>query len=91
MIRMAGDEMYAYSPLVHREKVTGHHHPYASKPRTGHARSSREIIVDDEDENMSPTPSERNDELRGDNFTMNEQGTQLNSEFTHPQMPLSQS
>ncbi|MBW0526267.1 hypothetical protein O181_065982 [Austropuccinia psidii MF-1] len=49
------DERYASSPLVHKEKVTGHHHPYASKPRTGHASSSREKIVDDEDENMSPT------------------------------------
>ncbi|MBW0583313.1 hypothetical protein O181_123028, partial [Austropuccinia psidii MF-1] len=49
------DELYASSPLVHKEKVTGHHHPYASKPRTGHASSSREKIVDDEDENMSLT------------------------------------
>ncbi|MBW0523815.1 hypothetical protein O181_063530 [Austropuccinia psidii MF-1] len=36
------DEIYASSPLVHKEKVTGRHHPYASKPRTGHASSSRE-------------------------------------------------
>ncbi|MBW0484024.1 hypothetical protein O181_023739 [Austropuccinia psidii MF-1] len=28
---------YPSSPLVHKENVTGHHHPYASKPRTGHA------------------------------------------------------
>ncbi|MBW0498487.1 hypothetical protein O181_038202 [Austropuccinia psidii MF-1] len=27
------DEHYASSPLVHRGKVTGRHHPYASKPR----------------------------------------------------------
>ncbi|MBW0579729.1 hypothetical protein O181_119444 [Austropuccinia psidii MF-1] len=40
------DELYASSPLVHKEKVTGCHHPYASKPRTGHASSSRETIVD---------------------------------------------
>ncbi|MBW0525837.1 hypothetical protein O181_065552 [Austropuccinia psidii MF-1] len=33
------DELYASSPLVHKEKVTGHHHPYASKSRTGHASS----------------------------------------------------
>ncbi|MBW0467093.1 hypothetical protein O181_006808 [Austropuccinia psidii MF-1] len=46
---MAGDEIYASSPLVHKEKLTGRHHPYASKPRTGHASSSREKIVDDED------------------------------------------
>ncbi|MBW0591316.1 hypothetical protein O181_131031, partial [Austropuccinia psidii MF-1] len=25
------DELYAYSRLVHKEKVTGRHHPYASK------------------------------------------------------------
>ncbi|MBW0578070.1 hypothetical protein O181_117785 [Austropuccinia psidii MF-1] len=88
---MAGDELYASSPLVHKEKVTGRHHPYASKPRTGHASSSREKIVDDEDENMSPAQSERNDEPRRDNFTAHEQGTQSNSEFTHPQMGLAQS
>ncbi|MBW0483376.1 hypothetical protein O181_023091 [Austropuccinia psidii MF-1] len=40
---------------------------------------------------MSPTKSETNDEPRRDNFTVHEQGTQSNSEFTHPQMPLSQS
>ncbi|MBW0542751.1 hypothetical protein O181_082466 [Austropuccinia psidii MF-1] len=85
------DELYASSPLVHKEKVTGYHHPYASKPRTGHASSSREKIVDDEDENMSPTQSERNDEPRRDNFMVHEQGTQSNSELTHPQMPLAQS
>ncbi|MBW0587015.1 hypothetical protein O181_126730 [Austropuccinia psidii MF-1] len=33
------DELYAYSPLVHKEKVTGRHHPYASKPKTAHASS----------------------------------------------------
>ncbi|MBW0548101.1 hypothetical protein O181_087816 [Austropuccinia psidii MF-1] len=86
---MEGKEIYASSPLVHKEKVTGRHHPYASKPRTGHASSSRETIVDDEDENMSPTQSETNDEPRRDNFTAHEQGNQSNSEFTHPQMPLS--
>ncbi|MBW0541921.1 hypothetical protein O181_081636 [Austropuccinia psidii MF-1] len=91
MICMAGDELYASSPLVHKEKVTGRHHPYASKPRTAHASSSREKIVDDEDENMSPTQMETNDEPRRDNFTGHEQGTQSNSEFTHPQMPLAQS
>ncbi|MBW0519207.1 hypothetical protein O181_058922 [Austropuccinia psidii MF-1] len=53
----ASNELYASSPLVHKEKVTGRHHPYSSKPRTGHASSSREKIVDDEDENMSPTQS----------------------------------
>ncbi|MBW0503398.1 hypothetical protein O181_043113 [Austropuccinia psidii MF-1] len=85
------DELYASSPPVHKEKVTGCHHPYASKPRTGHASSSREKIVDDEEENMSLTQSETNDEPRRDNFTVNEKGTQSNSEFTHPQMPLAQS
>ncbi|MBW0540104.1 hypothetical protein O181_079819 [Austropuccinia psidii MF-1] len=85
------DELYAYSPLVHKENITGRHHPYASKPRTGHASSSREKIVDDEDENMSLTQSQRNDEPRRDNFTVHEQGTQSNSELTHPQMALAYS
>ncbi|MBW0530456.1 hypothetical protein O181_070171 [Austropuccinia psidii MF-1] len=58
------------------EDFTGRHHPYASRPRTGHASSSREKIVDNEDENMSPTQSERNDEPRRDNFTAHEQGNQ---------------
>ncbi|MBW0589143.1 hypothetical protein O181_128858 [Austropuccinia psidii MF-1] len=87
----ASDELYASSPPVHKGKVTGRHHPYSSKPRTGHASSSREKIVDDEDENMSLTQSERNDEPRRENFTAHEQGTQSNSEFTHPQMGLAQS
>ncbi|MBW0540933.1 hypothetical protein O181_080648 [Austropuccinia psidii MF-1] len=83
------DKLYASSPLVHKEKVIGCHHLYASKPRAGHASSSREKIVDDGDENMSPTQSERNDEPRRENFMVHdEQGTQSNSEFTHPQMPL---
>ncbi|MBW0484116.1 hypothetical protein O181_023831 [Austropuccinia psidii MF-1] len=76
---MAGDQLYASSPLVHEERFTGHHHPYASKPRTGHASSSREKIVDDEDENMYPTQSETNFEPRRDNFMAHEQGTQSNS------------
>ncbi|MBW0549280.1 hypothetical protein O181_088995 [Austropuccinia psidii MF-1] len=84
-------ELYESSPLVHKEKVTGHHHPYASKPITGHASSSREEIVDDEDENMSLAQSETNDEPMGDNFMVHEQGTQSNIEFMHPQMPLAQS
>ncbi|MBW0579425.1 hypothetical protein O181_119140 [Austropuccinia psidii MF-1] len=88
---MAGDELYASSPLVHKEKVTGRHHPYASKPRTSHPSSSREKMVDDEDENMSPTQMETNEEPRSDNFTAHEHGTQSNNEFTHPQMPLAQS
>ncbi|MBW0501946.1 hypothetical protein O181_041661 [Austropuccinia psidii MF-1] len=40
---------------------------------------------------MSPTQSERNGEPRRDNFTAHEHGTQSNSEFTHPQMPLARS
>ncbi|MBW0551317.1 hypothetical protein O181_091032 [Austropuccinia psidii MF-1] len=40
---------------------------------------------------MSPTQSEINDEPRRDNLMAHEKGTQSNSEFTHPQMPLSQS
>ncbi|MBW0552168.1 hypothetical protein O181_091883 [Austropuccinia psidii MF-1] len=85
------DEIYASLPLVHKEKVTGHHYPYASKPRTAHASSSREKIVDDKDENMSPNHSETNDEPRRDNFTAHKEGTKSNSEFTNPQMPLTQS
>ncbi|MBW0516007.1 hypothetical protein O181_055722 [Austropuccinia psidii MF-1] len=90
-IKFLTDELYASSTLVHKEKLTGHHHPYASKARTAHSSSSTEIIVDDEDENMSPNYSETNDEPRRENFTAHEEGTQSNSEFTHPQMPLSQS
>ncbi|MBW0542196.1 hypothetical protein O181_081911 [Austropuccinia psidii MF-1] len=90
-IEDSGDELDASSPLFHKGKITGCHHPYASKPRTGHSSSSREKIVDDEDENMSPSQSEGNDEPRRDNFTVHEQGTQSNSEFTHPQMPLCRS
>ncbi|MBW0485959.1 hypothetical protein O181_025674 [Austropuccinia psidii MF-1] len=80
MICMAGDELYASFPLVHKEKVTERHHPYASKPRTAHASSSRETIVDDEDENMSPNQSETNNDIRRDNFMVHEEGTQSNSE-----------
>ncbi|MBW0462368.1 hypothetical protein O181_002083 [Austropuccinia psidii MF-1] len=40
---------------------------------------------------MSPTQIERNYEPRRENFMVHEQGTQSNSEFTHPQMALSQS
>ncbi|MBW0480938.1 hypothetical protein O181_020653 [Austropuccinia psidii MF-1] len=63
----------------------------ASKARTAHASSSREKIMDDEDENMSPSHSETNDEPRRDNFMAHEEGTQSNSELTNPQMPLAQS
>ncbi|MBW0460425.1 hypothetical protein O181_000140 [Austropuccinia psidii MF-1] len=80
------DELYASSPLVHKEKVTGCHNPCASKPRIAHASSSREEIVDYEDENISPNHSETNDEPRRDNFMAHE-GTQSNSELTHPQIP----
>ncbi|MBW0486847.1 hypothetical protein O181_026562 [Austropuccinia psidii MF-1] len=76
---------------LHQKKVTGCHHPYASKPRTAHSSSSREKIVDDEDENMSPNHSQTTDEPRRDNFTAHEEGTKSNSEFTHPQTPLTQS
>ncbi|MBW0523337.1 hypothetical protein O181_063052 [Austropuccinia psidii MF-1] len=73
------------------KKFTRHHHPYASKARTVYAGSSRKKMVDDEDENMSPTQSETNDEPRRENSMAHEQGTQSNSEFTHPQISLSQS
>ncbi|MBW0503587.1 hypothetical protein O181_043302 [Austropuccinia psidii MF-1] len=87
---MASDEIYESSPLVHKEKVTGSHHPYYSKPRTGHASSSIEKFVDDEDENVSPTQSETTGEPRRDDLIVYEECTWENSEFTHPQMPLSQ-
>ncbi|MBW0488500.1 hypothetical protein O181_028215 [Austropuccinia psidii MF-1] len=61
---MAGNELYASSPLVNKEKVTGHHHSYAPKPRTANAISSRETSLDDGDENMSLKQSERHDEPR---------------------------
>ncbi|MBW0577765.1 hypothetical protein O181_117480, partial [Austropuccinia psidii MF-1] len=64
--------------VIHKEKVTGRHNPYASKPRRGHASSSREKIADDEDENMSLAQSETNDEPRRENFTAHEEGTQSN-------------
>ncbi|MBW0476138.1 hypothetical protein O181_015853 [Austropuccinia psidii MF-1] len=86
-----GDEIYASSPFVHKAKVTGCHHPYAFKSRMGHASSSREKIVDDEDEEMSPIQSETYGEPRMDNFIAHEEGTWSNSEFTHPQIPLYQS
>ncbi|MBW0535140.1 hypothetical protein O181_074855 [Austropuccinia psidii MF-1] len=85
------DELYASLPLVQKEKVTGPHHQYASKPRTAHASSSREKNVEDEDEKMSPNHSEKNDEPRRYYFMAHEEGTQSNCEFTHPQMPLAQS
>ncbi|MBW0504593.1 hypothetical protein O181_044308 [Austropuccinia psidii MF-1] len=87
---MAGDELYESLPLVHNEKVTGPHHPSASKPRTAHASSSREKMVDHEDESMSLNQSETNDDPRRDNFMVHEEGTQSNSELTHPQIPITQ-
>ncbi|MBW0486639.1 hypothetical protein O181_026354 [Austropuccinia psidii MF-1] len=70
------NELYASLPLVHKENVTGHNHPYASKLRASHSSSSRGKIVDDEDENMSPNHIETNDEPRRDNFMEDEEGTQ---------------
>ncbi|MBW0551579.1 hypothetical protein O181_091294 [Austropuccinia psidii MF-1] len=88
---MAADEIYASFPLVHKEKFIVFHHPYASKPRTAHASSSRGKIADDEDETMSPNHIETNDEPRRDDFMVHEESTQSNSEFTHPQLALAQS
>ncbi|MBW0511798.1 hypothetical protein O181_051513 [Austropuccinia psidii MF-1] len=79
------------NPGLILHKITGSHHPYTSKPRTAHAGSSREKIVDDEDDNMSPNHSETNDEPRREDFMAHEEGTQSNSEFIHLQMHLSQS
>ncbi|MBW0545164.1 hypothetical protein O181_084879 [Austropuccinia psidii MF-1] len=39
---------------------------------------------------MSPTKSKTNDEPMREDLMAHEQGTQSNSEFTHPQMPLAQ-
>ncbi|MBW0585341.1 hypothetical protein O181_125056 [Austropuccinia psidii MF-1] len=38
---------------------------------------------------MSPNHNETNDEPRRDNFMVHKEGTPSNSEFTHPQIPLS--
>ncbi|MBW0470580.1 hypothetical protein O181_010295 [Austropuccinia psidii MF-1] len=81
------NEIYASLPLFFKEKVTRHHHPYSFKPITSHASSSREKMVDDEDESMAPNLSETNDKPRRDNYMVHEEGTQSNSEFTHPQIP----
>ncbi|MBW0469352.1 hypothetical protein O181_009067 [Austropuccinia psidii MF-1] len=91
MICMAGDELYTSLPLDHKEKVTGCHHPYSSKPRMAHASLLGEKIVDDEDEKISLTQAETNGEPRNEIFTALEEGSWSNSEFPHPQMPLSQS
>ncbi|MBW0465224.1 hypothetical protein O181_004939 [Austropuccinia psidii MF-1] len=88
---MEGEELYAYSTLVHKEKFTGFHQPYASKPRKAHANSLVEKIMDDEDENKSPNHSETNDEPMRDIFMMHEEDSQSNNEFTHPQIPIAQS
>ncbi|MBW0462409.1 hypothetical protein O181_002124 [Austropuccinia psidii MF-1] len=61
---MEGDDLYAYLSLLHKEKVTGHHHQNAFNPIMVHDSSLRENIVDGEDENMSPTQSETNGEPR---------------------------
>ncbi|MBW0513388.1 hypothetical protein O181_053103 [Austropuccinia psidii MF-1] len=88
---MAGDELNESLPVVHEENSTRCHHPYASKLSTGHASSSTEKDVNDEDENMSLTQSETNCEPRRENFMVHEEGTRANSELTHPQMPITQS
>ncbi|MBW0527507.1 hypothetical protein O181_067222 [Austropuccinia psidii MF-1] len=64
MICMAGDEFYSSSPLVHKQRVIGHHNLCTSNTRMGHARTSREKGVDDEDEKKSPTQSEMNGKPR---------------------------
>ncbi|MBW0493105.1 hypothetical protein O181_032820 [Austropuccinia psidii MF-1] len=83
-----GDELYASLPLVHKKRVTGCNHLYASKPRTAHASSSREKMAGYEDEKMSPNQSETYDDPRRENFMVHEEDTQSNSEFTNPQMPI---
>ncbi|MBW0497636.1 hypothetical protein O181_037351 [Austropuccinia psidii MF-1] len=85
-----GDEIYTSLPLFHKEQVTGCHNPYATKMRTGHASSFRERIVDDEDGKMSSNKIGTNGEPGRENLMAHEKGTQANSEFTHTQMPLTQ-
>ncbi|MBW0489892.1 hypothetical protein O181_029607 [Austropuccinia psidii MF-1] len=87
-LKASWSDLRSQSKIV---KFTGRHHPYASKPRTAHASSSRGKIVDDEDENMSPNNSEANYEPRRDDFMAHEEGTQSNSEFNHQQMCLAKS
>ncbi|MBW0477420.1 hypothetical protein O181_017135 [Austropuccinia psidii MF-1] len=55
-----------------------------------HSSSSRETIVDDEGENMSPTQCEENREPKRDDFIPHEEGTCKKSEFNHPQIPIAQ-
>ncbi|MBW0521448.1 hypothetical protein O181_061163 [Austropuccinia psidii MF-1] len=86
-----GKSVQSQEPIEDRENVTGGHYPYASKPEAAHASSSREKMVDDEDENMSPNQRETNDDPMRENFMAHEEGTQSNSEFTYPQMPIAQS
>ncbi|MBW0552177.1 hypothetical protein O181_091892 [Austropuccinia psidii MF-1] len=59
--------------------------------KNGSCQLIKRKIVDDEDENMSLTQSETDDEPRRDDFTAHEKGTQSKSELTHPPMPLAQS
>ncbi|MBW0501644.1 hypothetical protein O181_041359 [Austropuccinia psidii MF-1] len=89
--KIMSDEIYASLPLVHKKEITGCHHPYAAKTRIAHSSSSRERIVDDEDENMSPNHSETNDEQKRENLMAHEEGTQSNSVFTDLQIPLAHS
>ncbi|MBW0467797.1 hypothetical protein O181_007512 [Austropuccinia psidii MF-1] len=91
MISMACDEIYAFSPLVHKEKFTGNHHMCASNPRKAHAILSREQFMNDVDDNMSSTQRKPNCEPRREDFMIHEEGTHPNGEFTNPQMALSQS
>ncbi|MBW0539489.1 hypothetical protein O181_079204, partial [Austropuccinia psidii MF-1] len=72
-------ELYASSPLVHKEKLTGSHHTSAYKPRMGHASSSRETIVYDENDKKSLTQSETNGEPRRENLS----GCDSNPEHKH--------
>ncbi|MBW0490388.1 hypothetical protein O181_030103 [Austropuccinia psidii MF-1] len=88
---MAGVEIYTSSPLFHKERVTGNHHLYAFNPKISHACTLRVSLVNDEDENMSPTQNETNGKPRREDLMVHEKGTKSNSELTHPQMALAHS
>ncbi|MBW0496353.1 hypothetical protein O181_036068 [Austropuccinia psidii MF-1] len=88
---MEGVEVYTSSPIFHKERVTGNHHLYAFNPKMGHSCTLRVHLVNDEDENMSPTQSETKGKPRREDLMVHEKGTKRNSEFTHPQMALAHS
>ncbi|MBW0593178.1 hypothetical protein O181_132893, partial [Austropuccinia psidii MF-1] len=86
-----GKSVQSQEPIEDREKSHWTSSSISLKTKNGSCQFTREKIVDDEDENMSPIHSETNEDPRRDNFMAHEEGTQSNIDFTHPQMPLAQS